>query len=148
MGFLRCWDILRAGIDCAFYGLIQRAFRAQKQPILPDLVLFTKAQLVTALSIFIGALLQGDARYAEARPLVEAARCGELQACTTAGVLSEVYGALTWEQANPPHSPEEAGVMSVYTYDVDDWIAFESDGIRIAGPKSSIELLREKDQGI
>ena len=58
--------------------------------------------------IFVGALLQGDARYAEARPLVEAARCGELQACTTAGVLSEVYAALTWEQANPPHSPEEA----------------------------------------
>ena len=58
--------------------------------------------------VFIGALLQGDARYAEARPLVEAARRGELQACTTAGVLSEVYGALTWERATPPHSPEEA----------------------------------------
>ena len=30
-----------------------KAFRAQKQPILPDLVLFTKAQLVTALSIVV-----------------------------------------------------------------------------------------------
>ena len=58
--------------------------------------------------IFIGALLRRDDRYIEARPLVEAARRGEIQACTSAGVLSEVYGALIWEQANPPHSPEEA----------------------------------------
>ena len=42
----------------------------------------------------------------------------------------------------------EAGVVSVYTYDVNDWRVFEQDGIRIVGPKSSIELLREKDQDI
>ena len=145
--------------------------------------------------LFIGALLRGDDRYTEARALVEAARRGEIQTCTSAGVLSEVYGALTWEQAIPPHSPVEAeeavrllveppssiqvlsdgrsvalrtlklaaahnltarrihdarhaatalesGVMAVYTYDVDDWKVFEMDGIRIAGPESSIKLLK------
>ena len=58
--------------------------------------------------VFIGALLTGDARHAEARPLVEAARRGELLVCTTTGVLSEVYAALTWQQAQPPHDPEQA----------------------------------------
>lgn len=58
--------------------------------------------------VFVGALLKGDRRHAEARLLVEAARRGELQACTTPGILSEVYGALTWEKAQPPHDPEEA----------------------------------------
>ena len=47
--------------------------------------------------MFIGALLTGDSRHAEARPLVEQARRGAVQAYTTAGILSEVYGALTWE---------------------------------------------------
>ena len=47
--------------------------------------------------VFIGALLTGDARHAEARPLVEAARRGELLVCTTTGVLSDVYAALTWQ---------------------------------------------------
>jgi predicted nucleic acid-binding protein len=32
--------------------------------------------------IFIGALLSGDSRHAEARPIVEAARRGEILACT------------------------------------------------------------------
>ena len=58
--------------------------------------------------MFIGALLTGDSRHAEARPLVEAARRGELSAATTTGILSEVYAALTWQQAQPPHSPEQA----------------------------------------
>jgi predicted nucleic acid-binding protein len=58
--------------------------------------------------VFIGALLTGDLRHAEARPLVEAARRGEMLACTTIGILSEVYAALTWEQAEPPHNPEQA----------------------------------------
>lgn len=58
--------------------------------------------------MFIGALLIGDPRHTEARPLVEAARRGELSACTTTGILSEVYAALTWQQALPPHSPEQA----------------------------------------
>src|SRR5438552_3135009 len=58
--------------------------------------------------MFIGALLAEDLRHTEARPLVEQARQGVLRACTTAGILSEVYGALTWEQAEPPHHPAEA----------------------------------------
>jgi predicted nucleic acid-binding protein len=58
--------------------------------------------------ILIGALLAGDPRHAEARPLVEAARRGDLLACTTTGILSEVYAALTWHQAQPPHNPEQA----------------------------------------
>jgi predicted nucleic acid-binding protein len=58
--------------------------------------------------LFIGALLREDPRYQEARPLVEAARQGELLACTTTSILSEVYAALTWVNAQPPHKPEEA----------------------------------------
>jgi len=58
--------------------------------------------------VFIGALLAGDPRHAEARPLVEAARRGEIRACTTPGILSEVYGALTWEKAQPCHAPRKA----------------------------------------
>lgn len=58
--------------------------------------------------LFIAALLRGDPRHAEAYPLVEAARRGELPVCTTVGILSEVYAALTWEKAMPPHSPQQA----------------------------------------
>src|SRR5918998_5466985 len=58
--------------------------------------------------VFIGALLAGDPRHLEARPLVEAARRGDVLACTTAGILSEVFAALTWQQAQPPHDPEQA----------------------------------------
>jgi predicted nucleic acid-binding protein len=58
--------------------------------------------------VFVGALLKGDSRHPEARPLVESARRGELKACTTVGILSEVYGALTWEKAEPQQNPGEA----------------------------------------
>ena len=58
--------------------------------------------------VFIGALLRGDERHTEARPLVEAARMGKLNVCTTSGILSEVYAALTWIGAQPQHPPEEA----------------------------------------
>lgn len=58
--------------------------------------------------VFIGALLKGDPRHQEARLLVERARSGELAACTTAGILSEVYGALTWEKAQPRHPAAQA----------------------------------------
>ena len=58
--------------------------------------------------VFIDALLRGDPRHHEARLLVERARRGELVACTTAGILSEVYGALTWEMAQPRHPPAQA----------------------------------------
>lgn len=148
--------------------------------------------------MFIGALLIDDPRHSEARPIVEAARRGELSACTTSGILSEVYAALTWHQAQPPHSPEQAaqavrllveapsairvlpdgvqealrmlelagthqlrarrvhdarhaaaalvaGVTLVFTYDSDDWSAFESDGLKIAGPSSVLVGL--VDQG-
>lgn len=139
--------------------------------------------------VFIGALLRGDPRHQEAYALAEAARRGELLACTTVGILSEVYAALTWVGAKPPHSPHEAaeavrllveepsairvldtgievglkmlelvvthhltarrthdarhaataltaGVIGVYTYDIDDWSAFEADGMTIVGPPS------------
>lgn len=43
--------------------------------------------------MFIGALLLGDPRHAEARPLVEAARQGTIQGCTTTGILCEVYAS-------------------------------------------------------
>ncbi len=58
--------------------------------------------------LFIAALLSGDPRHAEAYPLVEAARGGTLPVCTTVGILSEVYAALTWEKAMPPHTPKRA----------------------------------------
>jgi predicted nucleic acid-binding protein len=58
--------------------------------------------------VFIGALLAGDSRHTEARPLVEQARQGTLLACTTAGILSEVYGGLTWEKAEPCQDPATA----------------------------------------
>lgn len=58
--------------------------------------------------MLIGALLAGDSRYVEARPLVEAARRGTFKACTTVSILSEVYAALTWVGAQPIHSPAEA----------------------------------------
>ncbi len=56
--------------------------------------------------VFISALLTGDSQHVEARPLVEAARHGDLLACTTTDILSEVYAALTWQQAQPPHDLE------------------------------------------
>ena len=58
--------------------------------------------------LFIGALLSGDSRHAEARPIVEAARRGEFAACTSVGVLAEVYAALTWIGAQPTQTPEVA----------------------------------------
>ncbi len=144
--------------------------------------------------VFVGALLKGDPRHAEARLLVEAARRGEFASYSTASILSEVYGALTWEKAEPRHDPVEAaqavrllveppsaitilneslsvalkalelaakhgltarrvhdarhaaaaieaGVIAVYTYDADDWKVFEVDGLRIAGPPSTVARL-------
>ncbi len=65
-------------------------------------------QVLFDAGLFIGAPLAGDNRHAEARPLVEAAIRGELAVCSTTGILSEVYAALTWIQAQPRHRPEEA----------------------------------------
>lgn len=61
--------------------------------------------------VFIGALLSGDPRHAEACPIVEAARRGDFTACTSVGVLAEVYAALTWIGAQPPQTPEMAGYV-------------------------------------
>jgi predicted nucleic acid-binding protein len=147
--------------------------------------------------VFIGALLREDVRHTEARSVVEQARQGNLPACTTTGILSEVYGALTWEKAEPRHAPAEAaeavrllveppsaivvltdgvevtlrtltlaaqhqltarrvhdarhaatalvgGVMTVYTYDIEDWQIFEADGLRIVGPPSTIARLAQQ----
>jgi predicted nucleic acid-binding protein len=154
----------------------------------------TLGRVLIDAGVFIGALLKGDPRHGEAHPLIERARRGEFAACTTAGVLSEVYGALTWEKAEPRHAPTEAarvvrllveppsaiavlsesldvalrtlalaakhrlmarrvhdarhaaaalaeGITSVYTYDVDNWKVFESDGLRIVGPLTTVTRL-------
>ncbi len=120
---------------------------------------------------FIGALFVTDPRYSEAFPLLEAARLGQLPACTTTGILSEVYAALTWYQAQPVRSSQEAaliamelaaahnltarrihdarraaaviaaGVSRVYTYDVNDWKIFQNNGLAIAEPASSLRRL-------
>ncbi len=144
--------------------------------------------------LFIGALLKGDRRHEESRTIVEAARQGELLATTTTSILSEVYAALTWVNAQPPHAPIEAanavrllieppsairvlsdgaeaslkmlalsakynltarrvhdarhaatalanGVKLIYTYDINDWKAFEPEGLTIIGPPSDVSHL-------
>lgn len=58
--------------------------------------------------VFIGAILTGDPRSTEAYPLVEEARHGNIRACTSVSVLSEVYAALTWTGNPVPHTPAEA----------------------------------------
>ena len=64
--------------------------------------------------LIIGALLKNDPRHNEARPLVEAGRRGDLPVCTTVGILSEVYAALTWTGAKPPQTPGDvANAISV-----------------------------------
>jgi predicted nucleic acid-binding protein len=63
--------------------------------------------------VLIGALLSQDLRHAEALPLVEAARRGDWAACTSTGILAEVYVHLTNERASPPHTPAEAQAASL-----------------------------------
>jgi predicted nucleic acid-binding protein len=82
--------------------------------------------------IFIGALLRGDSRHAEARPLVEAARRGDLLACTTTGILSEVYAALTWQQAQPPHDPDQAAEAVRLLVEPPSMIRILTDGQEVA----------------
>jgi len=77
---------------------------AGKMPFTPEWVGWT----LFDAGLFIGALLADDPRHGEARPLVEAARQGEFRVCTTAGILSEVYGAFTGEGAEPPQDPAVA----------------------------------------
>ena len=35
-----------------------------------------------------------------------------------------------------------AGITTVYTYDAGDWESFEDDGLSIAGPTTTLALLR------
>ena len=77
--------------------------------------------------MFIGAILLGDPRHAEAYPLVEAARRGDFDACTSVGILSEVYAALTWAGAVTLHTPADAA-RSVR---------------ELVEPPSAIEVLRD-----
>lgn len=58
--------------------------------------------------LFIGALLRSDPRHAEARDVVNKARSGQISTVTTAGILCEVYAALTWEKSQPRHAPAVA----------------------------------------
>lgn len=162
--------------------------KAESEELLPRVLLDA--------GVFIGALLKGDPRHQEARSLVEQARRAELLACTTAGILSEVYGALTWEKAQPRHPPAQAanavrllveppsaievlaegrdvilralelaaghrltarrvhdarhaatalvaGVREVYTYDVGDWQVFEVDGLKVVGPESILDFVKD-----
>lgn len=82
--------------------------------------------------VFIGALLTGDSRHAEARALVESARRGELLACTTTGILSEVYATLTWHQAQPPHDPEQAAETVRLLVESPSMIRVLTDGLQEA----------------
>jgi predicted nucleic acid-binding protein len=58
--------------------------------------------------VLIGALSRGDPRHPEAFSIVESVRRGGIRACTSSGILSEVYAALTWQGACPCHEPGEA----------------------------------------
>lgn len=82
--------------------------------------------------LFIGALLNGDPRHREARPLVEAGRRGELQICTTTSIICEVYAALTWQGAKPPHSPEEAAEAVRLLIEPPSLITILPDGLDIS----------------
>jgi predicted nucleic acid-binding protein len=82
--------------------------------------------------VFIGALLTGDSRHTEARPLVEAARRGDILACTTTGILSEVYAALTWQQAQPPHDPKQAAEVVQLLVEAPSLIRILPDGQDVA----------------
>jgi predicted nucleic acid-binding protein len=167
------------------------SLKAGKMPSTSDI----EAPALFDAGVFIGALLSGDPRHTEARSLVEAGRRGEIQVCTTPSILSEVYGALTWEKAQPCHAPQEAaeavqllveapsaikvldegyeaalralelaanhnlkarrihdarhaatalvaGVCCIYTYDIKDWVPFETDGLLIVGPTSTLVQLK------
>lgn len=91
-----------------------------------------EAYVLFDAGVLIGALLTGDSRHAEARPLVEAARRGDLLACTTTGILSEVYAALTWQQAQPPHDPDHAAEAVRLLVEPPSMIRILTDGQEVA----------------
>lgn len=86
--------------------------------------------------LFIGALLKDDPRHSEARQLVEAARRGDIPCSTTIGIFSEVYAALTWVGAQPPHSPEEAADAVTLLIEYPSKIHVLSSGV-----KTSLKML-------
>lgn len=102
--------------------------------------------------VLIGAVAQNDPRFAEAHPLVEAARRGDFPASTSTGVLSEVYAALLHLRLAAQHqltarrihdarhaaTALQHGVTDVYTYDPEDWSDFASAGLTITGPPSVV----------
>ena len=75
-----------------------------------------EAVLIDA-GVFIGALLTGDPRHAEARPLVEQAREGILPACTTTSILRADAGA-EGERHPRPH----ARLLPISQLDIPDRI--------------------------
>jgi predicted nucleic acid-binding protein len=99
--------------------------------------------------ILIGAVTSNDPRHQESRLIVEAARSGEIPACTSVGVTDYEAGILMLDMAgrynltarrvhDARHAATAlfAGVRRVYTYDVDDWRVFSPDGIIVTGPES------------
>ncbi|MBC8183081.1 type II toxin-antitoxin system VapC family toxin [candidate division KSB1 bacterium] len=89
-------------------------------------------QILLDAGLFIGALLKGDARHQEARTIIEAARQGELTTCTTTSILSEVYAALTWINAQPPHSPSDAANAVRLLIELPSAIDILSDGFDVS----------------
>ncbi len=89
-------------------------------------------QVLLDAGVFIGALLKGDSRHNEARVIVEKARTGELLTCTTTSILSEVYAALTWVKAQPPHSPAEAANAVQLLIESPSQIDIISDGFKVS----------------
>src|SRR5438067_6878631 len=67
-----------------------------------------KGSVLLDAGIFIGALMMGDPRDVEALPIVEDARSGRLPACTTVGILCEVFAALTWRLSPTPFTAADA----------------------------------------
>lgn len=109
--------------------------------------------------VFIGALLKGDLQHAEARhDSAEAAQAVRLvvEPPSAIIVLSENLNValkalelaakhqLTARRVHDTRHAAtalSAGISSVYTYDVGDWRVFETDGLRIIGPPSTMERL-------
>lgn len=89
-------------------------------------------QILLDAGLFIGALLKGDARHQEARTIIEAARQGELTTCTTTSILSEVYAALTWINAQPPHSPSDVANAVRLLIELPSAIDILSDGFDVS----------------
>jgi predicted nucleic acid-binding protein len=82
--------------------------------------------------LLIGAIARADTRFAEAYPIVVAAQRGDLAGCTTVGILSEVYAALTWAGAKPPPSHFDAAEAVTRLIEPPSAIVVLSDGLDAA----------------